>query len=104
MLPAWDGASSMRSWQDDWLMQRSLGVLRCVVGAWLAVSAGCSGSGKSTPASAGSAQPTSRELDKLMRTRMNAAYSQLIFLVFHAEGERDFPRISDESTRLSDAI
>ena len=71
----------------------------------MALSAGCSGSGKSTTStSTGPAQPTSGELDKLMRTRMNASYSQLVFLVFHAEGEHDFAKISDESARLSDAI
>jgi hypothetical protein len=35
---------------------------------------------------------------------MNAHYSQLVFLVFHAEGDPDFAAISAESSQLSDAI
>jgi len=35
---------------------------------------------------------------------MNASYSQLVFLVFHAEGEHDFTKIEEETAKLSDAI
>jgi hypothetical protein len=81
-------------------MRRTPAVLSCAVLASL-VLAGCPGSKtNNTPTN----QPKSGELDKLMRTRMNAAYSQLVFLVFHAEGDPNFSAISEESGRLSDAI
>lgn len=35
---------------------------------------------------------------------MNVSYSQLVFLVFHAEGGPDFAAISEESSKLSEAI
>jgi hypothetical protein len=80
--------------------------------ASFALAAGCSG-GKTSPKQP--EQPTnpdqqkpttaaSRELDKLMRTRMNVSYSQLVYLVFHAEGGPDFDAISEESAKLSEAV
>ncbi len=66
---------------------------------------GCSGSGAGTQTSGPTAAPPkSGELDKLMRTRMNKSYSQLVFLVFHSEGEPDFQAITEEGGRLSEAI
>lgn len=79
--------------------------------AALALSAGCSGGGKTTkqpdttpeqPKTAGT--PESRELDKLMRTRMNVSYSQLVYLVFHSDSGPDFDLIAEEQTKLSQAI
>jgi hypothetical protein len=79
--------------------------------ASLALWTGCSSSGSSTKQN-GANEPTttqpktgaSGELDKLMRTRMNKSYSQLVYLVFHAEGDPDFNAISEEGSRLSEAI
>jgi hypothetical protein len=69
------------------------------------LSAGCSGSGGGTkPTDTTAKQPKSGELDKLMRTRMNKSYSQLVFLVFHSEGDPEFAAISEEGSRLSEAI
>ena len=86
-------------------MWRNLGVLSCAVVALLALSTGCPGSKTSGPTGGGTtAQPKSGELDRLMRTRMNASYSQLVFLVFHADGEHDFMKISEEGAKLSEAI
>jgi cytochrome c556 len=101
-------------------MRRTLEVLSCAVIASLAIAAGCSGSKASSGGGTGpsngsesSSGPTgggttaeskkSGELDKLMRTQMNKSYSQLVFLVFHADSP-DFAAIKDEGTRLSDAI
>jgi cytochrome c556 len=73
--------------------------------ASLALTTGCPSSGpKTDPVGPGSGEQKMGELDKLMRTRMNASYSQLVFLVFHAEGELDFSTISAESAKLSEAI
>ena len=89
-------------------MRRILGFSSCIMLASLALSSGCSGSGASTkPTGPVATQPKSGEsgeLDKLMRTRMNTAYSQLVFLVFHAEGEPNFDAIVEEGGRLSEAI
>lgn len=83
-------------------MQRTLSVL---LGAVVALSMGCSGGGGGTKTSGTTAtQPKSGELDKLMRTRMNKSYSQLVFLVFHSDGQPDFQAISEEGSRLSEAI
>lgn len=76
--------------------------------AWLAT-AGCSSSSSGTGATTPDNPPpqqtkSSPELDKLMRTRMNVAYSQLVYLVFHAESGPDFSAISDESAKLTEAI
>lgn len=76
----------------------------CIVIASLVLGTGCPSSGSTTPSNEPVAQPRSGELDKLMRTRMNSSYSQLVFLVFHAEGEPDFASISQEGARLSEAI
>jgi len=35
---------------------------------------------------------------------MNVSYSQLVYLVFHAEGGPNYDAISEESARLSEAI
>jgi cytochrome c556 len=85
-------------------------VSSCAVVAALALSSGCSGSSSSSgsgPKPADPAQPqakpTSHELDLLMRTRMNVHYSQLVYLVFHAETP-DFAKISEETSHLSEAI
>jgi cytochrome c556 len=87
-------------------MRRTLAV-SCTVLASLALLAGCSGSGAGSGSGAKPTGPTttakSGELDKLMRTKMNASYSQLVFLVFHAE-EPDFDAIATEGAKLSDAI
>jgi cytochrome c556 len=70
----------------------------------------CSGSSGKTntngtgPTAGSGAPPKSGELDKLMRTRMNVSYSQLVYLVFHAEGGPDFDAISTESAKLSEAV
>ncbi len=94
-------------------MRRTFGVTSCAVVASLAISAGCSGSkaGEKTTtdtAGAGTAQnqepAKGGELDKLMRTRMNVSYSQLVYLVFHAEGGPNYDAISEESSKLSEAI
>jgi hypothetical protein len=88
-------------------MRRILGVLSCAVIASLALSAGCSGSGKGkggdTKPTDPTTKPLSHELDKLMRTRMNVHYSQLVFLVFHAESP-DFAKISEETAQLREAV
>lgn len=85
-------------------MRRTLLTSTCAAVAVLALSIGCSGN-SSSPAKNGTGptQPKG-ELDKLMRTRMNTSYSQLVFLVFHAEGEPNFTAISEESARLSEAV
>jgi cytochrome c556 len=79
----------------------------------LAIASGCPGSKANdatttttTPAGGGSDNQPAKdsELDKLMRTRMNVSYSQLVYLVFHAEGGPNFEAISEESARLSEAI
>ena len=78
--------------------------------AALALSFACSGSSSSSgsgtgpkPADPAKPPPTSHDLDLLMRTRMNVHYSQLVYLVFHAEAP-DFAKISEETTHLSEAI
>jgi cytochrome c556 len=93
------------SWQTDALMRRTLLASSCAAVAALALSTGCPGSSSTSSAKKGTgpAQPKG-ELDKLMRTRMNTSYSQLVFLVFHAEGEPNFTAISEESARLSEAV
>ena len=91
-------------------MRRTPGVYSCAVVASLAFSVGCSGSKTgektTTDTTAGPAATPAKdsELDKLMRTRMNVSYSQLVYLVFHAEGGPNFEAISEESSRLSEAI
>lgn len=81
-------------------MRRTLRASSCAVLASLAFATGCPG-GKPPPA----APPKkSGELDKLMRTRMNTSYSQLVFLVFHSEGEPNFAAITEESAKLSEAV
>jgi cytochrome c556 len=90
-------------------MRRILVVLSCAVVASWALSAGCSGSGKGKGGDTKPTDPTtankppSHELDKLMRTRMNVHYSQLVFLVFHAEAP-DFAKISEETAQLREAV
>jgi hypothetical protein len=71
----------------------------------LALLTGCSGSSSGSGAKPTGPAPTAKsgELDKLMRTKMNAAYSQLVFLVFHAD-EPNYEAISMEGAKLSDAI
>jgi len=75
----------------------------------LTLSTGCSGSKsngsgtKPNDPAAQQQQPQSRELDLLMRTRMNVHYSQLVFLVFHAETP-DFAKISEETAQLNEAV
>lgn len=92
------------------LMRRTFGVTSCAVVASLVFSAGCPGSKTNdtttTPPTGGSASAPTKdgELDKLMRTRMNVSYSQLVYLVFHAEGGPDFDAIGEESSKLSEAI
>ena len=83
--------------------------LRGVVAASLALSAACSGSSSSGTKTGDTTTPTAAppkagELDRLMRTQMNKSYSQMVFLVFHAEGEHNFAAISEEGARLSEAI
>jgi cytochrome c556 len=70
----------------------------------LAVLTGCAGSGSSTTANAPTAEPQPSQLDKVMRTKMNASYSRLMYLVFHAEGDPDFASIAKEGAALSDAV
>jgi cytochrome c556 len=84
-------------------MRRTLLASSCAAIASLALLAGCSGSSSSAKKGTGPDQ-SNGELDKLMRTRMNTSYSQLVFLVFHAEGDPDFKAISEESARLSEAV
>jgi len=89
-------------------MVRAPHVLSCAVVAWLAA-AGCSSSSSGTGATTPDNPPppqtsSSPELDKLMRTRMNVAYSQLVYLVFHAESGPDFSAIAGESAKLTEAI
>lgn len=97
-----------RVWQTSALMRRTFVVSSvassCIVIASLVLGTGCPSAGSTTQPNEPAAQPKSGELDKLMRTRMNASYSQLVFLVFHAEGEPDFASISEEGARLSEAI
>jgi hypothetical protein len=88
-------------------MRRAPGVFSCAVVASLALSTGCSGpkSGATSPTNTAAPAPAkSGELDKLMRTRMNVSYSQLVYLVFHAEGGPNFDAIAEESSRLSEAV
>jgi hypothetical protein len=89
-------------------MGRTFEVSSCAVIACLAL-AGCpggkSGTGTNTQPTGPNGQPAkSGELDKLMRTKMNKSYSQLVYLVFHSDGGPDFAAISQEGARLSDAI
>jgi hypothetical protein len=93
-------------------MRHSLRALSCAVVASLALLAGCSGSGKTAkpadnttpdqPKSGSTA--SSRELDKLMRTRMNVAYSQLVYLVFHSDNGPDYAAIAEEASKLTEAV
>jgi len=85
-------------------MRRTSIASSCIVLASLVLGTGCPSSGTSTKPTETATQPKSGELDKLMRTRMNSSYSQLVFLVFHADGEPDFTAISEEGARLSEAI
>ncbi len=71
--------------------------------ALLAGVLGCSSSTAAKPETA-AARKKSGELDKLMRTRMNKSYSQLMFLVFHSEGDSDFGKIEIESDQLRQAV
>lgn len=88
-------------------MRRSLAVVSCALVASLALLAGCPGS-KTSGGGGGTTTannpPKGGELDKLMRTRMNASYSQLVFLVFHAEGDTNFESIEQEGSKLTEAI
>lgn len=93
------------------LMRRTSGVSSSALVAALAIAAGCSGAKANetttttTTTNGTSSEPAKGgELDKLMRTRMNVSYSQLVYLVFHAEGGPNFDAISEESARLSEAI
>src|SRR5690348_16904097 len=88
------------------LMRCTVEALSCALIFSLALSMGCSGGGKGPSGGGGdTTQPRkSGELDKLMRTRMNASYSQLVFLVFHSEGDINFAGIDEESAKLTDAI
>ena len=85
------------------LMQRTVQMLACALIASLVLASGCSG--KSGSGGGTTVQSTqTRDLDLLMRTRMNASYSQLVYLVFHAEGEHDYAKITEESARLTEAV
>lgn len=89
-------------------MRRNFALLSSIVLA-SAVLAGCpsgggsTGGGGTTTTTGGGKEP-SGELDKLMRTRMNTSYSQLVYLVFHADGEPNFDAINEEGSKLSEAI
>jgi hypothetical protein len=87
-------------------MRRAFSVSLCAAVASISLSTGCPGkTGPTTTTTDPTANPAkSGELDKLMRTRMNKSYSQLVFLVFHSEGDPDFGLISEEGGRLSEAI
>jgi hypothetical protein len=89
------------------LMRRIVEALSCTVAVivLLALSMGCSG-GKAGPGGTGDTTQArkSGELDKLMRTRMNASYSQLVFLVFHSDGEINYTAVEEEGAKLTDAI
>lgn len=88
-------------------MRCTVEALSCALLVSLALSIGCSGGGKGPTGGGGetTAQPKKgNELDKLMRTRMNASYSQLVFLVFHSEGDLNFASIEEEGAKLTDAI
>ena len=78
----------------------------CAAVASLSFSTGCPGSktGTTTTTETTTTPAKSGELDKLMRTRMNKSYSQLVFLVFHSEGDPDFAMIQEEGSRLSEAV
>lgn len=65
---------------------------------------GAPGTAKPTTTSQTAAPQKSPELGRLMRTKMNAAYSQLVFLVFHAEGEPDYAKIDEHTGQLREAV
>lgn len=54
-----------------------------------------------TAAATGSAQSP---LDKLMRDRMNKVFSQLIFQVFHADGDPDFAALTQQAGELRSVV
>ncbi|MGE5187339.1 MAG: hypothetical protein ACM31C_35070 [Acidobacteriota bacterium] len=58
-----------------------------------------------TPASsaAPAAKPQSA-LDKLMRDKMNTVFSQLIFKVFHADGDPDFTSLAQQAGELRGTV
>lgn len=80
---------------------RSGFLFRIIIAAVLAT-VGCSGS--TPPTAAPAAKKKDGELDKLMRNRMNKSYSQLVYFVFHGEGEPDFAKITAEGHELRSAV
>ncbi len=57
-----------------------------------------------TPASAATAPKTQSALDKLMRDKMNTVFSQLIFQVFHAEGDPDYGALAQQAVELRGTV
>src|SRR5687767_3762302 len=88
----------------------------------LVVVAACSSapatSTSTTPTSAGSGEPAASpaampaattkpsdsRLDKLMRTRMNKSYTQLVFFVLDSATDVDFAKIDVEAKELQGAV
>jgi cytochrome c556 len=68
----------------------------------------CSSPPAKTPASPaqaqGSATTAQSPLDKLMRDRMNKVFSQLIFQVFHADGDPDFGALTQQASELRGTV
>ncbi len=82
--------------------QSSLYWSRCLI---VALTSACSAPAQKPTApqtaAAGSAQSP---LDKLMRERMNKVFSQLIFQVFHAEGDPDFTALTQQAVELRGTV
>jgi hypothetical protein len=61
------------------------------------------GGPSATPAAMTQPKPKG-ELDKLMRTRMNKAYTQLVFYVLDSASDVDFAKIEHETQELLSAV
>jgi hypothetical protein len=86
-----------------------------IAGMFAVLAAGCPGStatkpttttttsGEASASPDGTAKPKSG-LDKLMRTRMNKAYTQLVFYVLDSTADVDFAKIQAETEDLKGAV
>jgi cytochrome c556 len=69
------------------------------------VATGCGGTTKASDTQrTKTTSAKSPDIEKLMRTKMNTSYSQLVFLVFHAEGDADYTKINEHTANLQDTV
>jgi cytochrome c556 len=64
----------------------------------------CSSGASSKPDTTATPRKKGGELDKVMRTRMNKAYSSLVFQILHSTTEYDYARITADGAELRQAV